>query len=292
MPCSGPSHRALHHVRRDAVVGVVLRGRRGRRARTRPRPTAGTTSGDRATSTATGRADPVPRQAVRRRARGHRGPRRPGTPPAATTEEAEAGAGVHRGAARSDQQREAGREQRRRRRRRSSRPGPGSGCGPGPAPAAASTSSRMPSHHGAPASPSRPVTSSRKPTVGHRQPAGVEQQAGAGTVDQRREPPGREQHGHHRRARRPAGPRPSGRASRAALIAEPGSDHDQREHDAEPEQQRRERRAQREQQRAAPGRPPAAVGLGVGEAERGVGQPRQQGGHGDDAEAGPRPTRR
>ena len=47
---------------------------------------------------------------------------------------------------------------------------------------------------------------------------------------------------------------------------------------------RRERRDQREQQPGAPGGAPAAVGLGVGEAERGVGQPRQQRRDDDDAE--------
>ncbi len=102
-------------------------------------------------------------------------------------------------------------------------------------------------------------------------------------MEQRRQPPWSEQDGDHRE-------RHGGRAPDGAVAHQPGADRepgthdDQREDDAEPEQQRRERRPEREEERAPPRRPPPAVGLRVGEAERGVGEPRQQGGHGDHAE--------
>ena len=173
----------------------------------------------------------------------------------------------------------------RRRTRRSSRPGPGSGCATGTSATAASTTSRMPSHHGAPCVAEPAGDQLAEADLGHRQLA-RRPAAGPGPA------PWSSAGSHHGAsstgtiAERDGGRAPHRAvAHQAGADREPGTDDDQREDDAEPEQQRRERRPEREQERAAPGRPPPAVGLGVGEAERGVGEPRQQGGHGDDAEA-------
>ena len=284
----GPELRALDHVRRDAVVGVVLQlavpaahepdqCRRPARPAPPPRP----------------RARPARRQVLReavadesvcpehggdqeRRLQGDH-------------EEPEAGGGVHGGQLEL-QQREPRSEQGGDERDDPADQDRDPGRAPAPAPRAASTTSRMPSHHGAPGSPIRPVTSSRKPTsVIGSFPASSSSRArlrGAAPAATR----ARAGRAPSRAPRRAAPDRAV--AHQAGADREPGTDHDQREDDAEPEQQRRERRPEREQQRAPPRRPPAAVGLRVGEPERGVGQPRQQARPRRPRRTDPRPRRR
>ncbi|WP_219635518.1 hypothetical protein [Nocardioides ungokensis] len=117
-----------------------------------------------------------------------------------------------------------------------------------------------------------------------REPTGLEQHGLTGPVLEGGQPPRQKQDGHRaqRGRRRP----PGGAVAHGAADDDGGRGRDdQAEQEGEEPQARREGRSERQQQRAAPGGAPAAVRLGVGEAQRGVGQPRQQGGDDDGAEA-------
>ena len=102
-----------------------------------------------------------------------------------------------------------------------------------------------------------------------RQQPAVEQQPLARAVQQRREPPRREQHRDH-------GQRDDRRAPGRPVPADAGQQREREQHHDHADQrgdqpgQRRAAADQREQQPGAPGRAPAPVRLRVGEAERGV----------------------
>ena len=113
----------------------------------------------------------------------------------------------------------------------------------------------------------------------------------AGAVEDRGQPPRREQHRHAREH--------GGRGSPHRAVArqrrrddEADADQGHTENGGEEPGDRRERRDQRQQQPRTPRGAPAPVGLRVGEAERGVRQPRQDRGDDDDPEpaVAPRPA--
>ena len=105
--------------------------------------------------------------------------------------------------------------------------------------------------------------------------SGLHEEQRAGAVPQRRQPPRREQHRAH--AEGDQGRTPDGAVARQAA----GDGHrERREHHAQHHREDPghggEGRGQGEEQAGAPGGAPATVGLGVGEAERRVGDPRHQ----------------
>ena len=144
------------------------------------------------------------------------------------------------------------------------------------------TTSASPSHQGAPRSPGRrPANSSSKPRFGSgSRPVSISRlRAERWTIAG--QPPRREQHRHgrqHRDRRTPDGAVSDGR--RGDHEADADDRRDQRR--GEEPGHRGEGGDQAEQQTRAPGRPPPAVGLGVGEAQGRVPQPRQGGRHDDD----------
>ena len=127
------------------------------------------------------------------------------------------------------------------------------------------------------------MTRSSKPTVAIGSRPASSARAGPAPVSSAGSPPRREQQ--HRAGQRDRRRTPDRAvAHRARADPEAGADHEHGEHEGEPEGQRGERRGQRQQQSGAPRGPPPTVGLGIGEAERRVSQPRQHGRGDHDAE--------
>ena len=162
-------------------------------------------------------------------------------------------------------------------RRSPSRRAPGSGSRSAPGPPARGPASTMPTHHGAPSPPIRPASRSRVSTLGVGSRPMSRISALARAVEDRRAAT---------RARAAPGTTPTAVAGgpqieRSAIA--PGTIRDAAASTTRPSARPNsqatgaERRDQREQQAGPPGGPPPPVGVRVGEPERGMGEPGQQG---------------